>query len=282
MDAHPLNQLSLQGDLRHAAGRGQLSLHYQPRVDGHRGLIHGVQALLRWQHPQRGVISPETIIPLAERFGLTGAIGHWVIEEACRQTREWNDRGLRIRMSISLSVQQLCEDDVAEHIRRAIEHHGVDPAQLLCEVSESVAMQHIEATRLAFEGLARIGVFLSIAEFGTGCSSLGSLRQLPARELKIDRGFVSELEHSADARAIVEALIRLAHALGSRVVGEGVQTLGQGDILLGFGCDELQGSLFAPPMPAAELLQWALMRAPEVAPETMPDFAAPAIDETHR
>ena len=282
MDADPLNQLSLQGDLRHAAERGQLSLHYQPKVDGRRGLINGVEALLRWQHPQRGAISPATFIPLAERFGLIGALGHWVIEEACRQMREWNDRGVRIRVAINLSVHQLREDDLAERICRALERHGVDPAHLLCEITESVAMEDIEATQRAFEGLARIGVFLSIDDFGTGYSSLSYLRQLPAREVKIDRGFVMDLEHSADARAIVDAVVRLAHALGLRVVAEGVETQGQRDILLGFGCDELQGFLFARPMPAADLLQWALGRAPDVAPEAMPDFAPSVIDETLR
>jgi diguanylate cyclase len=282
MDADPLNQLSLQADLRHAAGRGQLSLHYQPKVDGHRGLIHGVEALLRWQHPQRGSISPATFIPLAERFGLMGAIGHWVIEEACRQMREWNDRGMRIRVAINLSVHQLREDDLAERIRRALEHQGVDPAHLLCEITESVAMEDIEASQRAFENLARIGVFLSIDDFGTGYSSLSYLRQLPAREVKIDRGFVTDLEHSADARAIVDAVVRLAHALGLRVVAEGVETTGQRDLLMGFGCDELQGFLFARPMPAGELLQWALGHAPDVAPEAMPDFAPSVIDENLR
>jgi diguanylate cyclase len=282
MDADPLNQLSLQGDLRHAAERGQLSLHYQPKVDGHRGLIHGVEALLRWQHPQRGAISPATFIPLAERFGLIGAIGHWVIEEACRQMREWNDRGVRMRVAINLSVHQLREDDLAQRICRALEQHGVDPAHLLCEITESVAMEDIEATQRAFESLARIGVFLSIDDFGTGYSSLSYLRQLPAREVKIDRGFVMDLEHSADARAIVDAVVRLAHALGLRVVAEGVETTGQRDILMGFGCDELQGFLFARPMPAAELLQWALGHAPDVPPEAMPDFAPSVIDETLR
>jgi EAL domain-containing protein (putative c-di-GMP-specific phosphodiesterase class I) len=139
-------------------------------------------------------------------------------------------------------------------------------------------MQDVTITQRACEGLARLGVFLSIDDFGTGCSSLSHLRQLPARELKIDRRFVMDLEHSADARAIADAVVRLAHALGLRVVGEGVQSEGQREILLGFGCDELQGVLFARPMPADELLQWALGHAPDVAPETMPDFAPSVID----
>jgi diguanylate cyclase len=282
MEADPLNQLSLQGDLRHAAERGELALHYQPKVDGHRGLIHGVEALLRWQHPQRGSIGPSTFIPLAERFGLMGALGQWVIEEACRQMREWNDRGMRIRVAINLSAQQLREDDLAERIGRALERHGVDPEQLLCEITEPAAMEDMAITQRAFEGLARLGVFLSIDDFGTGCSSLSRLRQLPARELKIDRRFVMDLERSADARAIADAVVRLAHALGLRVVAEGVETEGQRELLLGFGCDELQGFRFARPMPANELLQWALGHAPDVAPETMADFAPPVIDERLR
>jgi EAL domain-containing protein (putative c-di-GMP-specific phosphodiesterase class I) len=282
MQADPLNQLSLQGDLRHASERGELSLHYQPKVDAHRGLMRGVEALLRWQHPQRGSIGPSTFIPLAERFGLMGALGQWATEEACRQMREWNDRGMRIAVAINLSVQQLREDDLAERISRALERHGVDPGQLLCEITEPVAMVDIEANQRAFEGLGRIGVFLSIDDFGTGFSSLSHLRQLPVREVKIDSAFVTDLEHSADARAIADAVVRLAHALGLRVVAEGVETPGQRDILQAFGCDELQGFLFARPMPAADLLQWAIGHAPDVAPGALPDFAPSVIDETPR
>ncbi len=186
-----------------------------------------------------------TFIPLAERFGLIGKLGNWVIDEACRQVEEWGLEGLRMNVAINLSVHQLREDDLVERIEQALRRHGVDASQLLCEITESLAMDDIKATQATFNGLARIGVLLSIDDFGTGYSSLSYLRQLPARQLKIDRSFVSDLETSSDARAIVSAVVHLAHDLGLRVVAEGVETEGQREVLVAMGCDELQGYLFA-------------------------------------
>jgi EAL domain-containing protein (putative c-di-GMP-specific phosphodiesterase class I) len=193
---------------------------------------------------------------MAERFGLINSIGAWVIDEACRQMQAWAAEGVRMRVAINLSVHQLREEGLASQVERALREHGVDASQLLCEITETVAMEDIKATQRAFEGLARIGVYLSIDDFGTGYSSLSYLRQLPARQLKIDRSIVSDHETRADARAIVSAVIQLAHALGLRVVAEGVETQGQCDILLGLSCDELQGYYFARPMPADTLLAW--------------------------
>jgi diguanylate cyclase len=262
MDAGATEQLTLQSDLRQAIERGQLELYYQPKIDGKRGRINGVEALVRWNHPERGMLSPGLFIPLAERFGLIGKLGNWVINEACRQIEAWTDVGVRMRVAINLSVHQLREDDLVARIEAALRHHHVDASQLLCEITESVAMEDLKATQRAFEGLARIGVFLSIDDFGTGYSSLSYLRQLPARQLKIDASFVNDLETSGDARAVVDAVIRLSHALGLRVVAEGVETKGQSEILLAMGCDELQGFYFARPMPAATLLQWTEGRKP--------------------
>jgi diguanylate cyclase (GGDEF)-like protein len=263
MNAGALDQLSLQNDLRTALQYRQLELYYQPKVDGRRGQISGVEALLRWNHPKRGLVSPGVFIPIAERFGLINAIGNWVIEESCRQIEAWADAGVRMRVAINLSVHQLREDDLVTRISNALDKHHVEPSQFLCEITESVAMEDILATQRAFEGLARIGVYLSIDDFGTGYSSLSYLRQLPARQLKIDRSFVNDLESSGDARAIVDAVIHLAHALSLKVVAEGVETSGQRDILLKFGCDELQGYYFAKPMPAAALLAWTDGNKPE-------------------
>ncbi|WP_298212925.1 EAL domain-containing protein [Acidovorax sp.] len=263
MGSNASDQLELQNDLRHALKRGQLSLHYQPKIDGKRGRINGVEALLRWKHPERGMVSPLVFIALAERFGIINQLGAWVIDEACRQMADWARSGLRMRVSINLSVHQLRESGLAERIGAALALHGVDASQLLCEITESVAMEDTQATQRAFEGLARIGVFLSIDDFGTGYSSLNYLRQLPAKQLKIDRSFVSDLEHQEDARAVVDAVVRLAHALGLRVVAEGVETSGQRDILLGMRCDELQGFFYARPMPPDTLLAWSRGDKPE-------------------
>jgi diguanylate cyclase (GGDEF)-like protein len=263
MDLNAGEQLSLLNDLRHAMARGQLALHYQPKIDGRRGRIHGVEALLRWKHPERGMVEPARFIALAERFGLINQIGGWVIDEACRQMRAWANKGMHMRVAINISVHQLREPGLVQRIEQALQRNQVPAALLLCEITESVAMEDIKGTQRVFEGLARIGVYLSIDDFGTGYSSLSYLRQLPARQVKIDRSFVQDLEQSTDARAVVDAVIRLAHALGLRVVGEGVETAGQSEILLQMGCDELQGYHFARPMPAETLWAWAQEAGPE-------------------
>jgi EAL domain-containing protein (putative c-di-GMP-specific phosphodiesterase class I) len=254
----------LQNDLRHAVERGELELHYQPKIlagpSGNGGRISGVEALLRWNHPRRGVVGPVVFIPIAERVGLIRKLGDWVIDEACRQARAWADEGLRIPVAINISVHQLRDPGLPLHIRQSLERHGVDPSQLLCEITESAAMADIAATQRVFDQMRHIGVFLSIDDFGTGYSSLSYLRQLPARQLKIDRSFVTDLECNADAQAVVRAVIDLAHALDLRVVAEGVETEGQRAILSRLACDELQGYLFARPMPAAVLRAWMIDR----------------------
>jgi diguanylate cyclase (GGDEF)-like protein len=275
MDVGALEQLDLHNDLRHAVERGQLELHYQPKIDARRGQVRGVEALLRWHHPQRGMISPAVFIPIAERFGLIQGLGNWVIDEACRQMRVWADVGVRMRVAINVSAHQLRKDDLVARIEHALALHQLEASQLLCEITESVVMDDIKSTQRVFEGLERIGVYLSIDDFGTGYSSLSYLRQLPAKQLKIDRSFVNDLEFSSDARAIVDAVIRLAHALGLLVVAEGVETAGQRDALLQLDCDELQGFFFARPMPAAKLLAWAGRTESEGAV----DFSPSVIDD---
>ena len=257
--------LGLQNDLRFAIEQGQLQLHYQPKVDGRTGETHGVEALLRWIHPEHGFVSPVVFIPIAERFGLIGKLGNWVIDEACRQVEAWAAEGVRMNVAINLSVHQLRESDLVAHIEQALLRHNIDADQLLCEITESVAMGDVKATQEAFSGLAHIGVLLSIDDFGTGYSSLSYLRRLPARQLKIDRSFVMDLETSSDARAIVSAVVHLAHDLGLGVVAEGVETVGQRDVLTGLDCDELQGYLFAKPMRAHEVLPWMAARSAETA-----------------
>jgi diguanylate cyclase (GGDEF)-like protein len=257
MDGGPFEALGLQNDLRHAVDRGELTLLYQPKIDGHHGVLSGVEALLRWNHPKLGIINPAVFIPIAERFGIIHRIGAWVIEEACRQIRAWDDDGLRTRVAVNVSAHQLRQPDLVERVDEVLRRYGVQPSRLLLEITESVAMQDIKATQRGFEGLSRIGVFLSIDDFGTGYSSLSYLRQLPARELKIDRSFINDLKSSGDARAVVDAVVRLAHALGLRVVAEGVETESQREVLIALGCDELQGYLFARPMPASQLEDWA-------------------------
>ena len=270
MDIGALEELNLQNDLRHAVELRQLQLYYQPKVDGRDGRISGVEALLRWNHPERGMILPGVFIPIAERFGLIKGLGDWVIEEACCQMHAWAVAGMRMRVAINLSVHQLRQDDLVARIQQALDRYHVEASQLLCEITESVAMDDIKATHRAFDGLGRRGVYLSIDDFGTGYSSLSYLRKLPARQLKIDQSFVKDLEVDSDARAVVDAVVRLAHALGLDVVAEGVESAGQRDILLKLGCDELQGFFFAQPMPADAMLAWANLNRPENAVDFSP------------
>jgi EAL domain-containing protein (putative c-di-GMP-specific phosphodiesterase class I)/GGDEF domain-containing protein len=270
-------QIDLQRDLRQAIAENQLMLYYQPKLYARTGQVSGAEALLRWKHPVRGMVSPGEFIPVAERFGLIGALGNWVIEEACLQIRTWLDQGLRMPVAINLSVHQLRQPDLEARIRCALSDHRIDPGLLICEITESVAMENTQASMRVFEQLAAIGVRLSIDDFGTGYSSLSYLRKLPASQLKIDRSFVQDLDKSSDARAIVEAVVRLAHALDLAVVAEGVETRAQQDILLELGCDELQGFLLARPMPAAAMIDWTRTESHKVTPHRDLFLEAPAL-----
>jgi diguanylate cyclase (GGDEF)-like protein len=252
------DQAELLRDLRLALSRSQLELYYQPKVHAPSAQVTGVEALLRWHHPQRGTISPTVFIPLAERNGLINAIGAWVIDEACRQARAWRDQGLRMRVAINLSAQQLRQRELPQRIAAALDKHQINPDLLTCEITESVAMEDTEATLRFFNELDAVGVHISIDDFGSGYSSLAYLRKLPAGELKIDRSFVMDLATSEEARKIAAAVVQLAQALKLKVVAEGVETDEQFQILRQLGCDELQGFLFAKPMSAKALGLWAI------------------------
>lgn len=262
MDRRGVEQVEMQRDLRHAIARNELMLHFQPKIQAD-GEVAGVEALLRWTHPQRGSVSPAMFIPVAERFGLIGELGQWVMQEACRHVRMWMDEGQEIAVAVNLSPHQLRQPDLAQRVREVLVTHNVPPRLLILEITESAAMDDIDASIRVFDMLADIGVQLSIDDFGTGYSSLSYLRRLPAKQLKIDRSFVRDLDSSPDAQAIVEAVVRLSHALGLKVVAEGVETQDQASLLIHFGCDELQGFLFAKPMPDAALRTWLTGRKPE-------------------
>ena len=251
-------RFDLLRDLRMAIELNQLELYFQPKVHAISGKVTAAEALIRWNHPKRGLLSPAVFMPIAERFGLIRAIGHWVINAACKQARDWGEKGLRMRVAINLSALQMQQEDIVDQIRGALERHCIDPRLLTCEITESVAMEDTRTTQATFQALGVAGVHLSIDDFGTGYSSLAYLRKLPAEELKIDRAFVMDVEFSSDARAVVDAVVKLAHALGLKVVAEGVENERQREILQHLGCDELQGYLFARPMTARSLLIWAM------------------------
>ena len=258
MDADVQQNFDMLRDLREALVRNELELFFQPKVDARSGKVTAAEALIRWNHPTRGMVMPGEFIPLAERSGLIGPLGDWVIEAACKQARAWRDKGLRMRVAINLSAYQMRQDDIVDRITDALTRHRIHPSLLTCEITESAAMEDTLATQETFRRLGELGAHLSIDDFGTGYSSLSYLRQLPAQELKIDMSFVKDIESGADARAVVDAVVRLAHALGLKVVAEGVENTRQQQILVELGCDELQGYLFAKPMSARALLLWAI------------------------
>ena len=270
------DEMELLRDLRLATERGELELFYQPKIHAPSGEITGVEALMRWNHAQRGTVSPEVFIPIAERYGLIHAIGNWLIDESCRQIRTWRNQGLRMRVAINLSVHQLRQPDLAARIGAALQRNRLEANVLTCEITETVATDDSHDAHGVIDELAALGVHLSIDDFGTGYSNLGRLRKLPAEELKIDRGLVLDLATSDDAHAIVDAVVKLAHALGLKVVAEGVETETQQQLLRALGCHELQGYLYAKPMSARALAQWAMKQE---GPRAL-DFRASLFGET--
>ena len=255
-DAH--EQIELLHDLRLAQERGQFVLHYQPKYEAPAGPIIGAEALLRWNHPTRGLVGPDLFIPTAEKTGLILSIGDWVINEACRQMREWIDAGQsHWTIAVNISALQFAHASLVETVRGALARHNVPPSCLTLEVTESTAMRDAEASLAVLKRLSGLGVTISIDDFGTGYSSLLYLKRLPATELKIDRGFVNQLENDNEDAAIVSAIVALAQQLNLRIVAEGVETTAQQKFLTGLGCDSLQGFLLGKPMPATEFLEHA-------------------------
>ncbi|ACC76112.1 EAL domain-containing protein [Paraburkholderia phymatum] len=254
-------QLQLTQDLRAALERNELVLHYQPQFAAPDGPITGVEALVRWAHPKRGMIGPDEFIPLAEKTGLIVPIGEWVLDEACRQVREWLDTGAcDWNVAVNLSPVQFSHPQLTALVRDTLARHRVDPRHLTIEVTESAAMRDVEASLRILQALHEMGVRISIDDFGTGYSSLMYLKRLPASELKIDRGFVRELAHDAEDAAIVSSVVALGHTLGIDIVAEGVETATQKEFLTRLGCNSLQGYLLGRPVPAADL--GALSREP--------------------
>ena len=219
--------------------------------------ITAAEVLIRWRHPLKGLVGPDKFIPLAERYGMIQAIGRWVIEQACQQAMVWRQQGFRMRIAVNISGHQMRQDDFVQHLEAVLAKTNTPAARFTCEITESVALEDTSATMQTFDRLRVLGVHVSIDDFGTGHSSLASLRKLPAAELKIDRAFVTDLERSEHAQFIANTIVQMAHALNMRVVAEGVETRKQRDLLVDMGCDELQGYLFAKPMPADELGVWA-------------------------
>ncbi|HGM5581430.1 TPA: putative bifunctional diguanylate cyclase/phosphodiesterase [Pseudomonas putida] len=256
MNSNARQQLQLLQDLRAALEHGQFRLYYQPKFEAHQCTPIGAEALLRWEHPQQGLLLPDRFIGLAEKTGLIIPIGEWVLGEACRQMRLWLDQGHEHwRIAVNLSAIQFCHSGLVDSVERALADNGLPANRLTLEITETTAMRDADASLTVLQRLSDMGVDLSIDDFGTGYSSLMYLKRLPANELKIDRGFVRDLEHDSDDAAIVSAIVALGQALGLRIVAEGVETDRQQDFLTRLGCDSLQGYLLGQPVPAEQFMQ---------------------------
>ncbi|WP_085725215.1 bifunctional diguanylate cyclase/phosphodiesterase [Pseudomonas sp. R37(2017)] len=252
MNSNARKQLQLLQDLRNAVENQEFSLHYQPKFDAANGRPVGAEALLRWEHPMQGMLLPDKFIELAEKTGLIIPIGEWVLNEACRQMREWYVLGYTDwRIAVNLSAIQFCHAGLVQSVAKALATHHLPANSLTLEITETTAMSDADASMTVLQELSEMGVDLSIDDFGTGYSSLMYLKRLPANELKIDRGFVRDLERDSDDAAIVSAIVALGQALGLRIVAEGVETGVQQDFLTQLGCDSLQGYLLGHPLPAA-------------------------------
>jgi diguanylate cyclase (GGDEF)-like protein/PAS domain S-box-containing protein len=262
MNAAAGERLSIEHDLHTALRDSQFELHYQPKVNAGDGRISGVEALIRWRHPQRGLIPPLKFIPIAEETGQIVAIGDWVLEEACRQQAEWRAQGVpNPQISVNLSAHQLRSPGLVGWVQRIMQRFGMRPGELELEITESAAMDAPDKAILLLNTLRDLGVALAIDDFGTGYSSLAYLKLLPIQTLKLDRAFVRDIETDENDAAISSATLALAHNLGLKVVAEGVETEGQRAYLLAHDCDYLQGYLFSKPLPAAEIRDFILKGA---------------------
>ena len=271
IDANHNEELLITRELQHAVVKRQLELFFQPRIDATTLQVSAVEALLRWRHPTLGLVSPARFIPVAERHGLIETIGGWALDAALRQAAAWRAAGVKLRVAVNISGVQFRQDDFAHRLERGLKAHNVPAEGLLCELTQTAAMENTEATRRAFERLGRLGVEVSIDDFAAGDAGLAALSHQPVRELQIDRATVAALARSHDARAMVESAVQAARELGLRVVAEGIETEAQRDAAVRLGCHQLQGYLVARPMSARAVLLWVADAANTLA-QTFPGF----------
>jgi EAL domain-containing protein (putative c-di-GMP-specific phosphodiesterase class I) len=252
MDQRAKDHMRLETELRAALAGGQLELHYQPKVSLRSGRIVGAEALLRWRHPERGMVPPDQFIALAEETGLIFEIGSWVLEEACRQIRAWKDAGLAMPpVAVNLSARQF-DRGLPARVLAALDRHGVLPEQIMLEITESLLVGGFDNVIAIMNELVAMGLALALDDFGTGYSSLAYLKKFPISTLKIDRAFVIGLPDGENDCAIARAIVTMAQQLRQEIVAEGVETPEQMAFLRDLGCDQLQGWLFSPAVTAAE------------------------------
>lgn len=254
MNSAALEKLTLENHLHRGIERSEFLLYYQPQMEVHSGQIIGFEALIRWNHSERGMIQPNVFIPLAEETGLIVPIGDWVLEEACRQNKAWQDAGIPpFAMAVNISTHQLRHPAFVESVARALHISGLDPMYLTLEITESIMMENIDTNMNTVAELKKMGLQFAIDDFGVGYSSFSYLRQLPIDTIKIDRSFLKEITSNPDDAAIVSAIIAMSHGLNLQVIAEGVETEEHRQFLREQGCDMFQGFLLSQPMPAEEV-----------------------------
>jgi diguanylate cyclase len=257
MSVFSRTRLDFENDLRRALPMKQFEVHYQPKIDVASGRMNSVEALLRWRHPIRGLVGPLEFIPIAEETGLILSIGEWVLREACRQARQWQQEGLPfVRVAVNISPIHFRQSKFLEIVQAALLDHDLEPQHLEIELTEATVMDHAENSVHILEELSRMGIIVSIDDFGTGYSSMSYLRRFPIDKLKIDRSFIHDMTTNADAASIVKAIISLAHSLRLKVVAEGVETSEQLVQLRELGCDQFQGFFRSAAVPPGELEQF--------------------------
>jgi EAL domain-containing protein (putative c-di-GMP-specific phosphodiesterase class I) len=245
-----VRHLRTGNELHRALERGELRMHYQPIVRLEDGMITGFEALLRWEHPERGLVRPDEFVGLAEETGLVVPIGVWALEESCRQTVEWHNAGCNVTISVNLSPRQLAEPSLPDDVARVLRETGIRPDTVWLEITENTLMRDAESMARSLAALRALGVHLAVDDFGTGYSSMTYLKRFPVDALKVDRSFVDGLGREPEDTAICTAVVSLAHALGLRAVAEGVETPEQLAELRTLGCELAQGYLFGKPEPA--------------------------------
>jgi len=268
-------RLEIEGELRTALAQGQLTLHYQPKIDIASGEMRSVEALIRWDHPARGRVQPGEFIPIAEDSGLILEIGDWVINEACRQARDWQLKKMPfLRVAVNVSPLQFRQANFVRKVSAALEQHGLAPSFLEIELTEATLMSHAETSVALLNELSELGVVVAIDDFGTGYSSMSYLQRFPIDKLKIDRSFISQVASNAGDASIVRAIISLAHGLRLKVIAEGVESEEQLNILKRMGCDQYQGFYRSAAVPAADIEQLTRAAAGDA------DHDAAGIDRT--
>jgi EAL domain-containing protein (putative c-di-GMP-specific phosphodiesterase class I) len=254
MSLRSLERLELENDLRHAIENDGFELYYQPKICVNNQMIIGVEALLRWNHAEKGFIGPDRFIPLAEECGLISAVGAWVLQRACRQAKIWSESfGDNFTMAVNLSSQQFLQSNVADVVLKALFDASLTPHFLELEITETILMHDLEETVATMRRLKDAGISLAMDDFGTGYSSLSYLQRFPLDVLKIDRAFVKDLESNKDNAVICRTIISMAHNLGLRVIAEGVETQAQFEYLRELSCDQVQGFFFSKAVPAEEI-----------------------------